>query len=72
MHDNAPTCERKTGHPVRFELTEQTRQAIDDYIRAASVARSRSPVTMTRQVCPETGRELTARRDGRRTLDLLS
>jgi hypothetical protein len=25
----------KTGRPVRFEPTEQTRQAIDDYIRAA-------------------------------------
>ena len=27
--------QRKTGRPVRFELTEQTRQAIDDYIRLA-------------------------------------
>ena len=25
---------RKTGRPVRFELTEQTRQAIDDYLKA--------------------------------------
>ena len=25
----------KTGRPVRFELTEQTRQALDDYIKAA-------------------------------------
>jgi integrase len=25
--------QRKTGRPVRFELTEQTRQSIDDYIR---------------------------------------
>jgi integrase len=25
--------QRKTGRPVRFELTEQSRQAIDDYIR---------------------------------------
>jgi integrase len=24
--------QRKTGQPVRFELTEQTRQAIDDYL----------------------------------------
>jgi integrase len=24
--------QRKTGRPVRFELTEQTRQAIDDYL----------------------------------------
>jgi integrase len=27
--------QKKTGRPVRFELTEQTRQAIDDYIQAA-------------------------------------
>jgi Phage integrase family len=27
--------QRKTGHPVRFELTEQTRQAVDDYLKAA-------------------------------------
>jgi len=27
--------QRKTGRSVRFELTEQTRQAIDDYIRVA-------------------------------------
>jgi integrase len=26
---------QKAGRPVRFELTEQTRQAIDDYIKAA-------------------------------------
>jgi integrase len=33
--DRATVRQRKTGQPVRFELTEQTRQAIDDYIRAA-------------------------------------
>jgi hypothetical protein len=26
---------RRTGHPVRFEITEQTRQALDDFITAA-------------------------------------
>jgi len=26
--------QRKTGHTVRFELTEQTRKAVDDYLRA--------------------------------------
>src|SRR5436190_10831611 len=25
--------QRKTGQPVRFELTEQTRQAVEDYLR---------------------------------------
>jgi integrase len=27
--------QKKTGQPVRFELTEQTRQAIDEYMKAA-------------------------------------
>ena len=31
--DRATVRQRKTGRPVRFELTEQTRQAIDDYLR---------------------------------------
>jgi integrase len=31
--DRATVRQRKTGRPVRFELTEQTRQAVDDYIR---------------------------------------
>src|SRR5215216_4824050 len=29
----APVRQKKTGRPVRFELTEQTRQALDDYLR---------------------------------------
>jgi integrase len=33
--DRATVRQRKTGRPVRFELTEQTRQAINDYIRVA-------------------------------------
>jgi integrase len=28
--------QRKTGQPVRFEMTEQTRKAVDSYIGAAS------------------------------------
>jgi integrase len=31
--DRAPVRQKKTGRPVRFELTEQTRQAIDEYLR---------------------------------------
>ena len=31
--DRATVRQRKTGRPVRFELTEQTRHSIDDYIR---------------------------------------
>jgi integrase len=33
--DRATVRQKKTGRPVRFELTEQTRQAIDDYLKAA-------------------------------------
>lgn len=32
--DRANVRQRKTGHPVRFELTEQTREAIDTYMKA--------------------------------------
>lgn len=31
--DRATVRQKKTGHPVRFELTEQTRQAVDEYLR---------------------------------------
>ena len=31
--DRASVRQKKTGRPVRFELTESTRQAIDDYIK---------------------------------------
>jgi integrase len=33
--DRATVRQKKTGQPVRFELTEQTRQAVDEYIRVA-------------------------------------
>jgi integrase len=33
--DRATVRQKKTGQPVRFELTEQTRQAVDDYIKVA-------------------------------------
>src|SRR5476649_2672870 len=33
--DRATVRQRKTKRPVRFELTEQTRQAVDNYIKAA-------------------------------------
>src|SRR5215472_16974449 len=32
--ERANIRQRKTGRPVKFELTEQTRQAIEDYLRA--------------------------------------
>jgi integrase len=34
--DRATVRQKKTGQPVRFEMTEQTREAIDDYIKAAN------------------------------------
>jgi integrase len=33
--ERASVRQRKTGRPVRFELTEQTRQAIDEYLAAS-------------------------------------
>ena len=33
--DLATVRQKKTGRPVKFELTDQTRQAIDDYLKAA-------------------------------------
>ena len=33
--ERANVRQRKTGRPVRFELTEQTRQAINEYLTAA-------------------------------------
>ena len=34
--DRATVRQKKTGRPVKFELTETTRQAIDDYMKAAA------------------------------------
>jgi integrase len=34
--DRATVRQKKTGQPVKFELTEQTRQAVDDYVRAVA------------------------------------
>src|ERR1700732_3220755 len=33
--DRATVRQKKTGQPVKFEVTEQTREAIDNYIGAA-------------------------------------
>jgi integrase len=33
--DRVTVRQKKTGHPVRFEITEQTRHALDDYTKAA-------------------------------------
>jgi len=34
--DRATVRQKKTWQPVKFELTEQTRQAVDDYLRGTS------------------------------------
>jgi integrase len=34
--ERATVRQKKTGRPVRFEITEQTRQAIDDYLSTAN------------------------------------
>lgn len=31
--DRASVRQKKTGHPVKFEITEQTRQSLDDYLK---------------------------------------
>jgi integrase len=41
--DRANVRQRKTGRPVRFELAEQTRQSLDDYLRISD-RRGRVPV----------------------------
>jgi integrase len=38
--DRASVRQRKTGRPVRFEITEQTRQAIDDHLSQRGEASS--------------------------------
>jgi len=34
--DRATVRQKKTGRPVKFELTDQTRQAVDQYLKSAS------------------------------------
>ena len=38
--DRATIRQRKTGRPVRFESTEVTKQAVDDYLRASGLMRA--------------------------------
>jgi integrase len=38
--DRATVRQKKTGRPVKFELTDQTRQAVDDYLKAAGKSRA--------------------------------
>src|SRR2546423_509344 len=47
--ERATVRQRKTGRPVKFELTEQTRQAIEDYLRASGKKPGEFPFTSRRQ-----------------------
>src|SRR5438067_37944 len=44
--DRATVRQRKTGRPVKFELTEQTRQAVDEYLRLDGLWWSSTPSSL--------------------------
>jgi integrase len=58
--DRATVRQRKTGRHVRFELTEQTRQAVDDYLKV-----SRKKPGEFLFAGPKSGRNMTPRQYGR-------
>lgn len=58
--NRATVRQRKTGRPVRFELTEHTRQAIDDYLKV-----SRKKPGEFLFTGPRSGRGMTTRQYGR-------
>ena len=64
--DRVTVRQRKTGRPVRFELTEQTRQAVDDYLK---VSRKKSGEFLF--TGPKSGRGMTPRQYGRLVSDWL-
>jgi integrase len=43
--DRATVRQRKTGRPVKLELTDQTREAVDDYLRTAGKKPGEFPFT---------------------------
>jgi integrase len=57
--------QRKTGRPVRFELTEHTRQAIDAYLKSCRKKPGEFLFTSPRSV-----RSMTPRQYGRLVSDL--
>jgi integrase len=62
--DRATVRQRKTGRPVRFELTEHTRQAVDDYIKF-----SRKKLCEFLFTGPKSGCSMTPRQYGRLVSD---
>jgi integrase len=59
--DRATVRQKKTGRPVRFELTDHTRQAIDDYLRTTG----KKPGEFLFPSCRRTGRCMTTRQYAR-------
>ena len=59
--DRASVRQRKTGRPVRFELTEQTRQSVDEYLHSSG----RVPAQCLFPGRGGSGRHLTARQYAR-------
>src|ERR1700755_1676566 len=47
--DRATARQQKTGRPVRFELSELTRQAVDDYLKAHRQSKSCSTAARPHQ-----------------------
>ncbi len=64
--DRATVRQKKTGRPVRFELTEHTRQAVDDYLK---VSRKKPDEFLFSGPKPE--RSMTPRQYGRLVTDWL-
>jgi len=59
--DRATIRQKKTGRPVRFELTDQTRQAIDEYLRLTSL----KPGQLLFPGCRDASRGMTTRQYAR-------
>ena len=59
--ERATVRQRKTGRPVKFELTEQARQAVEDYLRASG----RKPGEFLFRGRRQTGRCVTTRQYAR-------
>ena len=64
--DRATVRQRKTGRPVRFELTEHTRQAIDNYLKVSHKKPGEFLFTASKS-----GRSMTPRQYGRLVSDWL-
>ena len=62
--NRATVRQRKTGRPVRFELTEHTRQAVDDYLKL-----SRKKLGEFLFTGPKSGCSMTPRQYGRLVSD---